>query len=275
MRSKIIFLTIAASFLFGSLLQAQNFTKQERKTAPFDAIQINCSADVYLTQGNNQSVVVETESINQGRIVTQVSGSTLVIKIEDHTDWFSHTNWSSKRLRVYVETPNIKSLAVNGSGDIHVSSIRGENLTIAIKGSGNVDAGMLHVDDLTASIMGSGDLGFAGNVTTLKLSIGGSGDTHINNLECDNANFHIQGSGDIIVSGKANHAIVVLQGSGDLKGSQFEVSKAVTSQLGSGDIHIGVIDTLTFTIRGSGDFYLRGNPKVLSSEIRGSGELHR
>lgn len=269
MRSKIIFLTIAVSFLFGSLLQAQNFTKQERKTAPFDAIQINCSADVYLTQGNNQSVVVETESNNQDRIITEVNGSTLVIKTQNWTNMFT------KRLRVYVETPQIKSLVINGSGDIHVSSIRSEKLTIAIKGSGDVDAGSLQVDDLTASIMGSGDLNFSGKITTLKLSIRGSGDTRINNLESDKADFNVAGSGDILISGKANQATVWLQGSGDLKGSQFEVSKAVTNQLGSGDIHMNVSDALTMSIKGSGDFYLGGNPKMVNSEIRGSGELHR
>ena len=269
MRSKIIFLTIITSFLFGSLLQAQNFTKQERKTAPFDAIHVNCSADVYLTQGNNQSVVVETENSNQDRIITEVNGSTLVIRTEHMTNIFT------KRLRVYVETPQIKSLAINGSGDIHVSSIRGENLTIAIKGSGDIDAGSLQLDNLTANIMGSGDLNLSGKITTLKLSIRGSGDTRINNLESNEAHFIAQGSGDVLISGKANQATILLQGSGDLKGPLFFVSKAVVNQLGSGDIHMNVRDALTLTIKGSGDFYLGGNPKVINTNIRGSGELHR
>ncbi|MBE0650135.1 MAG: DUF2807 domain-containing protein [Bacteroidales bacterium] len=269
MRSKIIFLSIAAFFLFGNVMQAQNFTKQERKTGPFSAIQINCSADVYLTQGNNQSVVVETENSNQDKIITEVDGNTLVIKTKPYTNLYT------KRLRVYVETSQIKSLAVNGSGDIHTQSIRGDNLNIAIKGSGDVFAGELQLDQLQANIMGSGDLSFSGKVSGLKLNIRGSGDTRISNIESSNADFSIQGSGDVMISGKADQATIWLQGSGDFKGSDFTVSKAVTNQLGSGDVHMTVNDNLTLTIKGSGDFYLGGNPKVINSEIRGSGELHR
>lgn len=268
MRSKIIFLTMAAFFLFGNIVQAQSFTKQERKVQSFDAIQINGSADVYLTQGNNQSVAVETEALNQDNIITEVSGNTLVIKTKPYSNFFT------KRLRVYVETPNIQSLAVYGSGDIHVPAVKSDHLTLIIKGSGDIDAGNLQVNDLTAQILGSGDLSFSGKVADMKLSVHGSGDTRIDALECDKANFLIQGSGDVIISGKADQANVVLQGSGDFKGSQFEVSKAITSQLGSGDIHMGVINSLMITIKGSGDFYLKGNPTV-NSEIRGSGELHR
>ncbi len=268
MRSKIIFLAVAALFLSWNLAQAQNFTKQERKVQSFDAIQINGSADVFLTQGSHQSVVVETEARNQDKIITEVSGSTLIIKSKPYS------NFITKRLRVYVETPNIQNLAVFGSGDFHVPSITSEHLTLIIKGSGDIDAGNLQVSTLTAKILGSGDLTFSGKAADMQLSVHGSGDTRINALECDKADFQVQGSGDVIISGKANQVTVVLQGSGDFRGSQFEVSKATTSQLGSGDIHMGVINTLMLTIKGSGDFYLKGNPTV-NSEIRGSGELHR
>lgn len=269
MRTKVIFLSIAVLFLFGNTVLAQNFTKQERKTASFDGIRINCSADVYLTQGNNQSVVVETEDYNQDKILTQVEGNTLVITTK------RFTNLHTKRLRVYVEIPQINSLEINGSGDIHASSIQGKNLMIAIKGSGDVLVGTLHLDDLTASIMGSGDLHFNGKINTMKLNVRGSGDTRISDLQCDKADMSIAGSGDIMISGKASQAVVWVQGSGDLKGSGFEVSKAVTNQIGSGDIHLYVSDSLTLTIKGSGDFYLGGNPKTVNSVIHGSGDLHR
>lgn len=269
MRTKVIFLSIAALFFFGNTVMAQNFTKQMRKTASFDQIRINCSADVYLTQGNHQSVVVETESYNQDKIVTKVQGSTLIITTK------RFTNLRTKRLRVYVEIPKIKGLEVNGSGDIYANAISGKNLTINIKGSGDVNVGTLHMDEVLATIMGSGDLNFNGKMSTLKLSVNGSGDSHLNNLQCDRAYFSIVGSGDVLISGKANTADVMIQGSGDLKGTDFEVSKAVTNQVGSGDIHMYVKDTLNLTIKGSGDFYLRGNPQTLNTIIHGSGDLHR
>ena len=269
MRTKVIFLAIATLFLFGNSVMAQNFTKQERKTASFDEIRVNCSADVYLTQGNNQSVVVETEASNQDKILTQVEGNTLVITTK------RYTNLHTRRLRVYVEIPQINGLTVNGSGDIHATSINGKNLTINIKGSGDVNVGKLHLDELMATIMGSGDLDFNGMVNTVKLGVRGSGDSRINGLQCDRADINVAGSGDILISGKASNAYVTMQGSGDLKGPNFEVSKAVTRQIGSGDIHMYVSDNLNLTIKGSGDFYLKGNPKVVNTIIRGSGNLHR
>lgn len=269
MRSKIIFLSVAAFFLFGNTLLAQNYTRQTRQTGSFDAIRINCSADVYLTQGNNRSVVVETEQRNQDKIITRVQGNTLVISTK------SFVNFFTKRLRVYVEVPTINSLEINGSGDIHANSIQGNNLSISVRGSGDVFAGKLHEDGLKAYIAGSGDLSFSGQVSTLKLNVSGSGDSHIDNLQCNKSYLSVAGSGDIYISGSASEATVTLQGSGDFRGSQFTVSKAITNQMGSGDIHMHVTDNLDVTIKGSGDFYLKGNPKVLNTTIRGSGDLHK
>ena len=269
MRTKIILLSMAVLFLFGNTAIAGNFTKQERKTASFNAIRIMCSADVYLTQGNNRSVTVETESYNQDKLLTEVQENTLVITTK------RFTNIRTKRLRVYVETPNIKDLEIYGSGDIHASSIQGDNLKITIKGSGDVNVGKLHLDGLTASIMGSGDIIFNGRINSLKLDVRGSGDTRISDIACNKADLSLAGSGDIMISGKADQAVVWIRGSGDLKGSNFEVSKAVTNQIGSGDIHMYVSDNLNLSINGSGDFYLKGNPQTLNSSIHSSGDLHR
>ncbi len=274
MRKKIIFLSVAVLFFFGNTVMAQNYTKQERKTASFDQIRVNCSADVYLTQGNNQSVVVETEASNQDKILTRVQGNTLVITTKNSSpfQWF---HMHTKRLRVYVEIPQIKGLEINGSGDIHAHSINGKNLIISIKGSGDVIVGTLHMDAVQASIIGSGDLNFNGEMSTLKLNVRGSGDSRINNLQCDHADLSIAGSGDVLISGKASTANVMIQGSGDLRGTGFKVSKAITNQIGSGDIHMYVSDNLNLTIKGSGDFYLGGNPQTLNTVIHGSGDLHR
>jgi len=112
-------LVVIALFLSISFLEAK-FTKdtfrdvktENRKTGPFNSIDVSTGIKLFLSQGNTQSIKVEADDNVIGDLKTQVSGSTLRIYMDHHDSG----TWNNIRvLKVYVTCPDLNSL-VTGSG---------------------------------------------------------------------------------------------------------------------------------------------------------------
>ena len=69
--------------------------KEERKVETFTSVDLAISANVYLTQDNNQKVVVEASESDLKEVVTEVKNGHLKIKTES---WFSHL----KQVNIYI-----------------------------------------------------------------------------------------------------------------------------------------------------------------------------
>ncbi len=107
---------------------------------------------------------------------------------------------TKKGVKFYVTVPEIKSLAVAGSGDIiGKSKIQTDKLELKIKGSGDMSLSLV-VDQLNASIHGSGDIKLSGSTKDQMVSINGSGDYTAFELSAENSEVKVNGSGDVKIS---------------------------------------------------------------------------
>jgi len=107
-----------------------NIVKEEREMNSFNAIEVGGAFDVYLTQGEPQSVNIETDENLLDNIKITVNNSRLVIK--------SNNIKSYTKLNVYITVPEISFINASGA-----SSIEGENTitagTLRIEASGATD----------------------------------------------------------------------------------------------------------------------------------------
>jgi len=58
--------------------------KQTRKVSSFNALDISSAFDIFLTQGNEESLVIEADENIMEYIITEVRGGTLRIYIDEH-----------------------------------------------------------------------------------------------------------------------------------------------------------------------------------------------
>jgi len=208
---------------------------QDRHLSGFNAIDIEGSVDVYIVQGQTESVKVEAPSDFMDHIITEVSGNTLRIRDKNSSGWH-WGGWSThKKVAVYVSVRDIHEIGATGSGDVYFKEgLHTNSLRIGLSGSGDVQ-GLIETKNLDCSISGSGDLKLAGHADQSSISLSGSGDFSARSLITQNTAVRVSGSGDanINVSNNLNAAV---SGSGDVSytgGAQH----VIKSKSGSGDIN--------------------------------------
>jgi len=174
----------------------------------FDGIDLQVSADVYITQGP----VFEVRAEGQANIIEELE---LDVRNGFWEIEFDRCIRNMDDFRIYITMPDIRELHISGSGNIYGENVFiTDDLDLRISGSGDMDLA-LDSDDINASVTGSGDLRLEGVADDLVLRISGSGDLYGFNFECDSAEIEIVGSGDaeIFVNSRLD---VRITGSGDV-----------------------------------------------------------
>lgn len=183
--------------------------KKTLKVADFKGFVLATSGNVYLRQGSNQSVEVESHQNIIDNIVTDLEEGIWKIKFKNPVSRYDKFN-------VYITVPTLTKAAISGSGDI-----KGETpfkglgaVTLSISGSGDL---MMEVEgeSVDAKISGSGDINVKGKAKSLKAAISGSGDIVAEYLNVADAAVSISGSGDVSVNASEN-LNVQTSGSGDV-----------------------------------------------------------
>lgn len=203
-----------------------DFVKEKRNTDVFDEVKVDGSLNVFITQDSITSIEVSVESNLKDRLRTDVIDGKLSIHMEGCISRMRETN-------IYLHTPNLNSVSLNGSGNISTSN-------------------RFNTSSFTSELNGSGKLDL--------------------NVDTKDANTSLNGSGDIILRGSTITTSMKLSGSGKIDGEKFLSKTANVSVSGSGDVYVAVSDSLSATISGSGKIYYFGNP-VVNQNVSGSGKV--
>ena len=108
-----------------------------------------------------------------------------------------------------------------------------------------------------------------------RFDIRGSGDLDIRRYDHPAIGVTVSGSGDVNATGRVEVATVDNSGSGYANLTDLKAKDAVVAVSGSGGGAIFATGKAKIDISGSGDVELRTEPKSVSSEITGSGEVRR
>ena len=186
---------------------SDNVIKENRQLRDFHTVHILGSLDAEIAFGDTFSCKVKGADNLVPFVETAIRNNTLIISIEE--------NYSTKSpLVIYLTMPVLEKAKIIGSGDITISDVTKDKVTLIISGSGDILA--------------------SGNVDLLEAVVSGSGDLSLQNLRANHANITINGSGDAEVW--ANQSISArVNGSGDIiySGDPVEVDTQVN---GSGKI---------------------------------------
>ena len=258
-------------FLFLSLLMSATMVNAQRvitasgkyitkniKVTRFDQIYLKGSPTIEYTQSPGASKVQIAGSDNLVDLVEcRVEGSTLIVNMKSRTNI---SYGKEGRLKILVSSPMLKSASLQGSGDIHLGSLKVEGLDVSLTGSGDIVAENITCNsDFSALLKGSGDIDVKGQ------------------LRAKSVNLNLQGSGDLKVAGVTGSEIsAMLQGSGDLKVGSTNITSTVTAKLsGSGDMDVLDIraNSVSGQLDGSGDMTLSGSARNATLVLNRSGEL--
>jgi hypothetical protein len=205
--------SLACSLSLGSQQVVQGsgvFSRQERDASNFTGIEIAGSADVLVSFGDTETVVVETDDNIQALIKTDVRDGKLVISTRPNTDITTRLG-----VRVTVTMKSLESASIRGSGTINISDLQADKVEFSLPGSGSILA--------------------SGTADSVTATIGGSGEILCADLQAQSVDVDISGSGNITVyASESLDATILGSGTVQYRGNPPDVNQSIP---GSGTIH--------------------------------------
>lgn len=233
MKKLLLFTFILVSTL--GISRAEERT-EKRNTNPFSEVSLRVNADLYIEQGDEQSVQITASDEALNKIIVEVNDDKLIIRFS-WEDMLFH-DFNPGHMEIRVVTKNIYALTVQGSGTIYAEKPI--------------------------------------ETHSLELNIAGSGDIKLSQVNCDKIDATVTGSGDIVIDGpsKGREIEILIAGSGDVEAADFESEVAYVKIAGSGDCDVNVSEFLDVNIYGSGDVKYQGEPNI-KSKVAGSGRVYK
>jgi hypothetical protein len=186
---------------------------QQREVSEFSGIKVSSGIDVYLTQGETTSVVVEADENLQEWIKTDVTGSVLNI----HTDKSIRL---AKMKKVMITCKSIDKIEVSSAGDVTgLNQFKTDKLDINMSSAGDLKF-EVEAHEIAISISSAGNVDLKGNTDSLKADLSSAGDLNAFDLKArvgdisvssagnakvfitDEASFHSSSAGDIDYRGE-------------------------------------------------------------------------
>jgi hypothetical protein len=210
---------------------------QVRSVSGYHGVAVSGRIELFLTQGNEESVVISADDTNlRDKVITEVDDGVLRIYLERSKNKIQIDWPNQKKIRAYVSVKDIDYISSSGSGKLHIEgNIKADKLKVDISGSGNLE----------------------GAVTTKDFSLG------------------ISGSADADISGTAEKSDFHISGSGNIKSYDFSTEYCNASISGSGNVRITVTKELSAHISGSGSVFIKGDGLIRDYSASGSGKFKR
>jgi len=167
----------------------KNVVKKEREAGSFNGVKVSTGIDVYLTQGNQNSVVVEADENLHEYIVTEIKNGNLYV--------YSDANIRSAEMkRVHVTMKDIVYVSTSSAGDvIGQTPVKSDQIEMNASSAGDIKL-EVYADVIEASISSSGDITLTGEADKLDASLSSAGDLNAYNLKVREAEVSASSAGD-------------------------------------------------------------------------------
>ncbi len=224
-------------FVWASITSAQSnddLAEENRFIDHFDAISVSGGIDVYLTAGNKPSVKVRGDQDMLDKVVTELDGDMLVIRMKKNTNW--RLNWRNRNeMQVHLTYQALKHITSSGGSGVYTqNTLKGS--TLSIKGSGASDLRLdVDLDELICFSSGGSDANLTGRVKNMEVIASGGSDVHARDLEVENCTIEASGGSD-------------------------------TKITVNGDLEVSAT--------GASDVYVYGNPKIITKRSSGASDIH-
>lgn len=170
-----------------------------RSVKKFHGIQVSNAIDLYLSQGDQETVAVSAKDIQtRDRIRAEVEDGILKI-------WFENKGWSwtsgNKKMKAYISFTTLDKLRASGASNVYVDGvISGNSLDLTLSGASDFK-GAVKVTDLHINQSGASDAQITGTVTNLTtIQSSGASDVKAYELATENCSVHASGASDIRIT---------------------------------------------------------------------------
>ncbi len=184
----------------GGLVRATNANgdRQTRQVSGFHGISVTSGIDLYLSQKNTEEVVVEADSDDLNKIITEVEGGILKIYIKEKS-WFN-LNWNNKPRKVYVSFKTMDKLEASAGSDVNSESMLNlDKLKLGASSGSDVKL-ELELDNLRVESSSGSDISLRGKANVIEVSASSGSDIDAGDLQSKKCTASVSSGSDIKVN---------------------------------------------------------------------------
>lgn len=191
---------LALSLTLTSCLSAQDVKRNQSFTG-LSALDVSAGVNVFLTQGNSESVRIEAKGFNDDEVITEQRGNKLVLTVRRQNGWKGVFGRNSY-VKAYVTVKNLNSIDVSAGADLEGDTkLAVDELTLNTSSGADVDLAV-QVNRLTVSVSSGADVTLSGSAAKLTASSSSGADLHADKLVADVCYAEASGGGEARVYGR-------------------------------------------------------------------------
>ncbi len=178
-------------FPWGNEAGSGHIITQTRNVSGIDAVTFTSFGDLTIQQGDTEGLSLEAEDNVLPEIITEVKGSTLVIRYAQPNGQVRVRPTQSIKLTLTVK--DLRQVTLSGAGDVHLEGLQSDYLQTTLSGAGSLRA--------------------AGAVRQLDVVLSGAGSFQGADLQAETADVTLSGVGNAVVWA-TQHLNVTISGVG-------------------------------------------------------------
>lgn len=229
------------------LAKSQN--QESRNLPSFSKLSVGQSINLVIEKGNENRARIETSGVDADRVLTEVSGSSLDIRMKKGT-------YRSTNVNVYLTYKDeLEAIDANSSSSLKANSVvRSNELYVKVSSSAKMD---LEVE--------------AGEV---EINVSSSARATMD-VVAESMDVSVNSSGKLELSGSTEFQRFRVSSSGKLMGFGLKCEKVKADISSSGNAEISVSKELIADASSSGKIYYRGNPEKVLVDTSSSGKVRK
>ncbi|HLE91152.1 MAG TPA: DUF2807 domain-containing protein [Anaerolineales bacterium] len=173
-----------------------NLVTTTRDVEDFLAIEVDYPAQVFITQGDTESVKIEAEDNLLPGLQTEVRNGTLDIFYK--TENGRHVN-PTKIVKITIVVKDLADVQFSSAAELTIEDLETDNLDVSLTGAGNLKLVNILVQHLAVNLSGAGSTTASGTADDLDLNISGFGEFKGAELYGKTARVTISGAGSATV----------------------------------------------------------------------------
>ncbi len=167
---------------------------ESREVSGFDSVSLTGIGRVIITQGDDESLIIETDDNLMKYITSKVKSGTLELGFTENVRIDP-----TPSITFTVGVKDLIELDSTGTGTIEMKALNADQLEISTSGAGDIAIDELTVTDLVVAADGTGNIELAGTVETQEINLIGTGDYETPNLKSQTSAVSITGTGNVII----------------------------------------------------------------------------
>jgi hypothetical protein len=180
-----------------------NRVTESREVSNFDRVYLRDYGELVITQGEQESLTIETHPDILPQIKTEARDGELVIKIGGSwLDKLGHalsTSLTRQWIKYDLTVKKLTGLEIAGAVRVNASDLETDRLALKLGGAGQVNIEALSAEVLEVDLPGAGAINISGKVGEQRIAISGAGSYSAPKLESRRASVDLRGAGQATV----------------------------------------------------------------------------